>query len=167
MRRSQILPASLPAPTVPATNAQRQALRELASKMHPVHRSRILNGLAALTYAQAVKQVGHHYLLATRQLGDYSRSYVVPDNTMGAVLPQGSLVLLRSVSADSLNVGELVLCTDKNANASLLGVVRRVRPGRFYNERRLVLAQAQAEHTLWAVRPYLFWYRLDIISLAC
>ena len=167
MRSTKIIPAPLPLPTAPATDSQRQALRELSGKVGSCNRSRVLNGLAGLTYAQASQQIGHYYLMATRQLGEFTRTHLVADDALGAVLPKGSLVLLRTVGADSLRRGDLVLCTDKNANNSLLGLVRRVKPGRFYNDLRLTLSQAVAEHTLWANRPYLFWYRVEVISLAC
>jgi hypothetical protein len=167
MQSAHLLPASLPLPTALATASQRQALRELASKVHPIHRSGVVAGLDTLTYQQAARRVGHHYLLATGQLGDFTRAYVVPDNQAGPGLPQGSLVLLRTVGADSLNVGDWAMCTDKDGSYKLLGRVCRARRGKFPPDLRLTLAQAGAEHTLWARRPNVYWYRVDVISLAC
>ncbi len=167
MRKSQLIPVPLPLPTAPATNSQRQALRELAGKLDQLSRSRILNGLASLTYGQATQQIGNYYQQARQVPTSNTRTYVVPDNSLAPGLPQGSLVLLRSVSGNDLLAGDLVLCTDLNEQAALLGCVRQVQRGRCFNENALTLTQTEAEHTLWANRPYRFWYRVEIISLAC
>lgn len=167
MRKSQLIPAPLPLPTAPATDSQRQALRELAEHVGQLNRSRILTGLASLTYAQATQQIGNYYQQARQVPTSSTRTYVVPDNSLDPGLPQGSLVLLRSVNGNDLLAGDLVLCTDKSERAALLGCVRQVQRGRCFNEHTLTLTQTEAEHTLWANRPYRFWYRVEITSLAC
>jgi hypothetical protein len=167
MHNAHIIPVPTPLPTAPATDSQRQALRELAEKVGQHNRSRILGGLSKLTYKQALQQVGDYYQMAKRVPTSYTRSFVVPDDSLGSLLPKGSLVLLRTVSGSDLAVGDLAMCTDKYQQVSLLGQVCHVKRGRLFNEHQLTLAQQEADHTLWANRPYIFWYRVEVTCLAC
>jgi hypothetical protein len=163
----KIIPSSLSQPSGAATASQCQALRELATKVLPIDRVGVTASLGSLTYEQASRRVGNSYLLATGQAIETTHTYLVPDDQAKHDLPKGSLVLLRCVDAHSLRKGDLAMCTDKREQYTLLGRVRRVQRGQFPPDLRLTLAQAEVEHTLWARRPNVFWFRVEVISLAC
>ena len=95
------------------------------------------------------------------------RTYVVPDDSVGPLLPKGSVVLLHCVAGSDLRVDDFAMCTDLHERAVLLGQVSDCHKGRLYCDNHLTIAQAEAAHMLMANRPYRFWYRLEILCIPC